>query len=96
MNNADARVLGLDLLCLFLAADQSRQLPGGMSVGNGIKAIATNITRSTSSVEFVRSVVKLAKGADLQEDLGRSHIAMGHDGDECNGGQRRVGLKQRL
>lgn len=96
MNNSDARILGLDLLCLFLAADQSRQLPVGMSVGNGVEAIATNITRSTGSMEFVSSFVRLDEGADLQEDLGRSHIAMGHDTDECNGGQRRVGLKRRF
>lgn len=66
-----------------------------MGVGNGVKAIASNITRSASSLQIVRSVVKLAEWGDIQKDLGRRHIAVEHDKDEWKGGvvQSRVESK---
>ena len=44
VNNPDVWVLGLDLLCLVLVADQSRQLPVRMGIGDCVKSIASNIS----------------------------------------------------
>jgi hypothetical protein len=52
-----------------------------MGVGNGIKAIAADVTTCPSPVEGIRSLVQLAGWGDLQEDLGRSHAAVRWDGD---------------
>jgi hypothetical protein len=57
-----------------------------MGVGNGVKTVASNIARSASSLQIVRSVVKLAKWGNIQKDLGRSHTAVEHDKDEWKGG----------
>lgn len=47
-------VLGLELSGLFLATNESRELPVGMGIGDSIEAVATNIASSTSAVERVR------------------------------------------
>jgi len=97
-NNPDVRVLACELGSLVLAADQSRQLPVGMGVGNDEKAITANVPCNTSPTETIRSFARLTKWVDLHEDLGRSHVAVGYDGDmyEMKRGKwGSAGVKQR-
>ena len=49
VHNPDLRILACNLSGLLLTADKSRDLPVGMGMSNGEKAITTNVARCASA-----------------------------------------------
>ena len=76
MDDSDLRVFVRHPLGLVFIADQCGDLPVGMSIGNGVKAITANIACCTGSIARILDLTVIPSrwiGRHLQEDLWGSH-----------------------